>query len=156
MPQLSSEASDFTWLAQPTIEQARSVGATRGRTESPLALLLENAAFAAAWVASRQTGRGLSKRALASELRVKGVDPEVAAVALEAVDPQDEWDTARRLVEKKIPSMRRLDTVTATRRLTGMLARKGYNGGLAGIVVREALGADADTDPDDDQWVGPT
>ena len=36
-------------------------------------------------------------------------------------------------------AMRRLDRATATRRLMGMLARKGYNGGLAAAVIREAL-----------------
>ena len=104
--------------------------------------LVDDAAFAAAWVSSRQSARGLSRRALSHELRAKGVDPEVASVALEAVDPQDEWDTARALVARKVPGMRRLDTATATRRLTGMLARKGYGMGLAAWVVREALEAD--------------
>jgi SOS response regulatory protein OraA/RecX len=103
--------------------------------------LIDDAAFAAAWVSSRQSGRGLARRALASELRAKGVDGEVAAAAVEQVDPQDEWDSARRLVERKLPSMSRLDRVTAERRLMGMLARKGYGGGLAGYVVREALDA---------------
>ena len=101
--------------------------------------LIDDAAFAAAWVSSRQAGRGLARRALASELRAKGVDGDVAAAAVAEVDPQDEWDTARRLVARKAPGMRRLDRVTAERRLVGMLARKGYGGGLAGIVVREAL-----------------
>jgi regulatory protein len=104
--------------------------------------LIDDAAFAAAWVTSRQSGRGLARRALAAELRAKGVDGEVAAAAVAEVDPQDEWDSARRLVERKVPSMRRLDRVTAERRLMGMLARKGYGGGLAGYVVREALDAD--------------
>jgi SOS response regulatory protein OraA/RecX len=103
--------------------------------------LIDDAAFAAAWVTSRQSGRGLARRALTAELRAKGVDGEVAAAAVAEVDPQDEWDTARRLVERKLPSMRRLDRVTAERRLVGMLARKGYGGGLAGWVVREALDA---------------
>jgi regulatory protein len=103
--------------------------------------LIDDAAFAAAWVSSRQSGRGLARRALASELRAKGVDGEVAAAAVAEVDPQDEWDSARRLVERKVPSMSRLDRVTAERRLMGMLARKGYGGGLAGFVVREALDA---------------
>jgi regulatory protein len=103
--------------------------------------LIDDAAFAAAWVTSRQSGRGLARRALASELRAKGVDGEVAAAAVAEVDPQDEWDSARRLVERKMPSMSRLDRVTAERRLMGMLARKGYGGGLAGYVVREALDA---------------
>jgi regulatory protein len=101
--------------------------------------LIDDAAFAAAWVSSRQSGRGLARRALASELRAKGVDGDLAAAAVAEVDPQDEWDSARRLVERKMPSMRRLDRVTAERRLMGMLARKGYGGGLAGYVVREAL-----------------
>ena len=104
--------------------------------------LVDDAAFAAAWVSSRQSARGLSRRALGAELRAKGVDAEVASVALEAVDPQDEWDTARGLVARKVPGMRRLDTATATRRLTAMLARKGYGAGLAAWVVREALEAD--------------
>jgi regulatory protein len=117
--------------------------------------LIDDAAFAAAWVSSRQSGRGLARRALASELRAKGVDGELAAAAVAEVDPQDEWDSARRLVERKMPSMMRLDRVTAERRLMGMLARKGYGGGLAGYVVREALDAagaaeDAAAEADDD------
>ena len=101
--------------------------------------LIDDAAFAAAWVTSRQSGRGLARRALASELRAKGVDGEIAAAAVAEVDPQAEWDSARALVARKMPSMQRLDRVTAERRLMGMLARKGYGGGLAGYVVREAL-----------------
>ena len=55
------------------------------------------------------------------------------------VDDDDERDAARRLVERRITGMSRLDRVTATRRLIGMLARKGYNGGLASAVVREVV-----------------
>nr|WP_166756286.1 regulatory protein RecX [Modestobacter marinus] len=121
--------------------------------------LIDDAAFAAAWVSTRQSGRGLARRALTAELRAKGVDGEVAAAAVAEVDPQDEWDSARRLVERKLPSMRRLDRVTAERRLIGMLARKGYGGGLAGYVVREALdGRDADEladSPPGDVTAGP-
>jgi regulatory protein len=111
--------------------------------------LIDDAAFARAWVSSRQAGRGLARRALGAELRAKGVDAEVAAAALEEVDPQDEWDAARRLVARRLPSMQRLDRQTAERRLIGMLARKGYGGGLAGYVVREAL--DERGVDDDDQ-----
>ena len=104
--------------------------------------LIDDAAFARAWVSSRQAGRGLARRALSAELRAKGVDAEVAAEAVEAVDDDDERETARRLVDRKVEAMRRLDRATATRRLMGMLARKGYSGGLAAAVVREALDAD--------------
>jgi len=101
--------------------------------------LIDDAAFARAWVSSRQSGRGLARRALSAELRAKGVEPEVAAEAVGAVDDDDERATARRLVDRKVGAMRRLDRATATRRLMGMLARKGYSGGLAAAVVREAL-----------------
>jgi regulatory protein len=101
--------------------------------------LIDDAAFARAWVNSRQAGRGLARRALAQELRAKGVDSEVAAEAVELVDDEDERAAARRLVERRAGSMSRLDRATATRRLMGMLARKGYNGGLAAAVVREVL-----------------
>ena len=107
--------------------------------------LIDDAAYARAWVSSRQSGRGLARRALSAELRAKGVDAEVAAEAVEAVGDDDEREAARRLVARKVGAMRRLDRVTASRRLMGMLARKGYNGGLAAAVVREALDA-ADDD----------
>ncbi|WP_236826174.1 MULTISPECIES: regulatory protein RecX [unclassified Blastococcus] len=101
--------------------------------------LIDDASFARAWVSSRQAGRGLARRALSAELRAKGVDPETAAEAVQLVGDDDEREAARRLVERRAPGMRRLDRQTATRRLMGMLARKGYNGGLAAAVVREVL-----------------
>jgi len=103
--------------------------------------LIDDAAFARMWVSSRQAGRGLARRALQAELRAKGVAPEVAAEAVEAVDADDERAAARQLVERRLRSMQRLDRATATRRLIGMLARKGYGGGLAAAVVREVLDA---------------
>jgi regulatory protein len=106
--------------------------------------LIDDAAFARAWVSSRQAGRGLARRALTAELRAKGVDPEVAAEAAELVDDDDERAAAATLVQRRLGSMSRLDRVTATRRLLGMLARKGYGGGMAAAVVREALDAQAE------------
>jgi regulatory protein len=113
--------------------------------------LVDDAAFARAWVTSRQAGRGLARRALSSELRAKGVDPEVAALAVQAVDDHDERAAARRLVHRKLPGMRRLDRATASRRLIGMLARKGYGGGMAAAVVREVLDA-AGAEPDEAEF----
>jgi regulatory protein len=107
--------------------------------------LIDDAAFARAWVSSRQSGRGLARRALQAELRAKGVDPDVAAEAVDVVGDDDERATARVLVERRLRGMTRLDRATATRRLIGMLARKGYGGGLAAAVVREALDAAGDS-----------
>lgn len=102
---------------------------------------IDDAAFADAWVRTRQEGRGLARRALAHELRKKGVDDEIAHEALAAVDPGDERAAAARLVRKRLPSLQRQPTEVAVRRLVGMLARKGYSANLALAVVREELRA---------------
>lgn len=102
--------------------------------------LIDDAAFARSWVESRHRSRGLAPRALAQELRRKGVDDETAREALEQVDEDDQRAAARALVDKKLRSLRGVDHQTATRRLAGLLARKGYGAGLAFSVVREALG----------------
>ncbi len=101
--------------------------------------LVDDTAFARSWVQSRQAGNGLARRALAHELRRKGIDDQVARDALDEVDPEDETEAARMLVRRKLRSVRRLDRATATRRLTGMLARKGHAAGVAFRVVREEL-----------------
>jgi regulatory protein len=103
--------------------------------------LVDDGAFARAWIASRQPGKGLARRALAQELRRKGIDDDVAREALDEIDPDDEDSAARALVRKKLRIMRGLDHDKATRRLVGMLARKGYPPGMAFAVVRDELGA---------------
>ncbi|MFE7193227.1 recombination regulator RecX [Kitasatospora sp. NPDC057595] len=101
--------------------------------------LIDDAAFARAWVESRHSVRGLSRRALAQELRTKGVTGELAEQALAQLDPDDETEAARALVERRLRTTRGLERQTRTRRLVGMLARRGYSEGLAFRVVREAL-----------------
>ncbi|MBD8869817.1 regulatory protein RecX [Nocardioides donggukensis] len=101
--------------------------------------LVDDAAFARAWVASRQPGKGLARRALAVELRRKGIADEVAAEALAEIDPDDEDAAARALVRKKLRALEGVETERATRRLVGMLARKGYSPGTAYAVVRAEL-----------------
>ena len=108
--------------------------------------LVDDDAFARSWIASRQPGKGLARRALSAELRRKGIDEEVAREALDEIDPADEADAARELVRKKLRSMTNLDDPVRTRRLVGMLARKGYSPGMAFAVVRQELGS-ADSDP---------
>ena len=108
--------------------------------------LVDDAAYARGWVASRHTGRGLSARAIGRELRDRGVADEVAAEALADLDVHAEEERARELVDRKAPSTRGLDVQVRTRRLVGMLARKGYGPGLAMRVVREQLALEPDVD----------
>ncbi|MCQ4211033.1 recombination regulator RecX [Streptomyces longispororuber] len=101
--------------------------------------LINDSAFADAWVESRHHGRGLARRALARELRTKGVDSTVIDEAVGQLDAEREEETARELVARKLRSTRGLDRDKRLRRLAGMLARKGYPEGMALRVVRQAL-----------------
>ena len=103
--------------------------------------LIDDAAFARAWVTSRHHGKGLARRALAGELRRRGVDGEVVGAALEEVDGDTEAATARALVERKLRAMPAGPPDAVFRRLVGMLARKGYPPGLAVGAVKDALAA---------------
>ncbi len=117
--------------------------------------LIDDRAFAAAWVDSRHAGRGLSRRALASELRRRGVDGEIVGEAVALVDAEAEERAARQLVDRRLASTRRLDQPARIRRLAGMLARKGYPGGLAIRVVRDALAAEGADPGGLDGWEDP-
>ncbi len=108
--------------------------------------LIDDQAFANTWVESRHRGRGLARRALAQELRHRGVDAELVTEAVGLLDPEQEEETARALVQRKLPGTRGLDRDRRIRRLAGMLARKGYGEGLALRVVRDALAQEKDDD----------
>lgn len=112
--------------------------------------LIDDAAYARAWIASRQPGKGLAGRALAQELRRKGIDDEIIREAVAEIEPEDEATAARALVAKKMRSLRNVDRTTATRRLVSMLARKGYSSGLAYSLVRDALD-EVEADPDQER-----
>ncbi|WP_328506015.1 recombination regulator RecX [Streptomyces sp. NBC_00391] len=101
--------------------------------------LINDSAFADAWVESRHHGRGLARWALARELRTKGVDSALIDEAVSQLDSEQEETTARELVARKLRSTRGLDRDKRLRRLAGMLARKGYPEGMALRVVRQAL-----------------
>jgi regulatory protein len=98
--------------------------------------LIDDRAFAAAWVGSRHAGRGLARRALAAELRRRGVDQATVGEAVATIDPATEERTATELVARRLSATRRLDPAVRLRRLVGMLARKGYPPALAARVVR--------------------
>ncbi len=116
-------------VAEPLLDRFTEVG------------LIDDEAFARSWVDSRRRTRGLARPALAQELRRKGIDNETMQTVLDEVDPGDEEESARLLVRKKLRSLRNVDETVAARRLTGMLARKGYSAGIVYTVVRQELGA---------------
>jgi regulatory protein len=107
--------------------------------------LIDDAAFARAWVESRHYSRGLAGRALSAELKQRGVAAEEIRAAIdEQLGPDAEVSSARRLVEGKLAATRGLPPDRRTRRLAGLLARKGYPAGLAFRVIREVLESEGD------------
>jgi len=104
--------------------------------------LIDDAAFARARVESRHHGRGLAGRVLAAELRRRGVADEEISDAVAELSPDAEVAAARRLVERRLASTSGHSPEVRTRRLAGMLARKGYPAGLAFRVIREAMEAE--------------
>ncbi|AOW94517.1 recombination regulator RecX [Rhodococcus sp. WMMA185] len=109
--------------------------------------LIDDADFARQWVRSRHTYSGKGKRALAMELRRKGIGREDATEALAQIDVDDERQRASELVAKKLRTMSVDDRDRAARRLVSMLARRGFPQSVAFEVVKEQLdraGAEAD------------
>lgn len=101
--------------------------------------LVDDAAFAEVWVRSRHNVQGLGRRALAMELRRKGVADDSAAEALSTVDSEAEEERARQLVRKRLRVLDGAEEAAKVRKLVGMLARKGYAEGLAFRVVKDEL-----------------
>src|SRR5580693_3743397 len=101
--------------------------------------LIDDAAFARAWVESRHYSRGLSRRSLSAELRQHGVDADEIREAVSTLDPEQEVATARRLVEQKLAGTRGQPPEARIRRAAGTLARKGYPAGLVFRLIKEVL-----------------
>jgi regulatory protein len=109
--------------------------------------LIDDAAFARAWVESRHHSRGLAGRALTAELKRRGVADDEIREAVAGLGPDAEVAAARELVARKLAATKGQPAQARVRRLTSMLARKGYPPGLAFRVIREAMvteGTDAD------------
>src|SRR5580704_5358664 len=64
--------------------------------------LIDDAMFARAWVDSRHYSRGLASRALGAELRQRGVPPEDIEAALSDLGPDQELQTARELIARRL------------------------------------------------------
>jgi regulatory protein len=101
--------------------------------------LVDDAAYAELLVRTRHEERGLARRALAMELRRKGVTDDDARAALETLDDDSEEAAARALLERRWRRGPAVDQVAQSRRMLGMLARRGYPSGLASRLVREMV-----------------
>ncbi len=115
--------------------------------------LIDDAALACAMAGSAHRERGLARRAVAVKLRQRGLSGDDIDAALSSIDGDSERARAVELVRRRQPALAGLPVDVATRRLVGLLGRKGYPPGLAYEVVRTALArTDADGDEALDGW----
>jgi regulatory protein len=124
--------------------------------------MLDDAAFARAWVESRDRARPRGERALADELRLRGVDRTVIVAALDErreasaeadsdndeIAPSADEAAATRLLERNSRLLARVADPRARRqRAYALLARNGFDPGVcAALAARivEAPEPDAD------------
>jgi regulatory protein len=106
--------------------------------------LIDDADFAEQWVRSRRVNAGKGKRALAAELRTKGVDDEVITTTLAGIDAGAERERAEHLVRDRLrqEKLGGDDDTKVARRLVGMLARRGYSQTMAFDVVKGELASE--------------
>ena len=125
-----SEAELRTRLARRGIE-AEAIDEAIERVRA--AGLIDDAAFARAWVSERASGRGRGRRALAAELHAKGIAAETVQDTLAEVD---EDARALTVARERAARLGALDWPEFHRRLGCFLTRRGFGYGAAGAAVR--------------------
>ena len=107
------------------------------------AKLIDDAEYAQTFVAQKSRTKKLSRAALRRELAERGVRGEEAENALAQRTDEQEREDAAELVRKKLrPGMDlsdRAEKDRVTRRLLGMLARRGYSSSVSMSVIREEI-----------------
>lgn len=111
--------------------------------------ILDDAAFAQAWVESRDRARPRGERALRAELRGKGIDRQVVDDVIEAREtdqPSADADAARRVLERHASALARVvDPRSRRQRAYALLARSGFDSETA----IEAIAATTEPTPGD-------
>jgi regulatory protein len=83
--------------------------------------------FASAWVENRQEFRPRSRKALAFEMRQKGISPDIIDRALDKISDQDEEELAYQAASRQARKYARLDWPEFRQKMVGFLARRGFN-----------------------------
>ncbi|CAN5635289.1 hypothetical protein BH24ACT15_BH24ACT15_18550 [soil metagenome] len=122
------------------VAQAAVTGATAMR-------LIDDQAFAQAWVNDRGVNRGYGRQRLLRELRRRKIDDGVIEQALQALDEVDEVGQATELARARAQKMpASLEPHKVAGRLVGYLARRGYSSAVAHQVARKVTAMDRDWD----------
>jgi regulatory protein len=101
------------------------------------AQLIDDAAFARAFVNSRIAVSGKSKSVIARELKQKGVSAQDAEQALSSIDAELEDQTAYSVAKKRYQQLSTLEPEVRRRRLMGFLMRRGFSSQLTARILRD-------------------
>jgi regulatory protein len=105
--------------------------------------LIDDVELAQSFALARHNHRGLARPVIAAQLRRRGVGDDAIGQALAQIDPASEVAAALALAQNRLRRMSALDRQTQTRRLMGLLGRRGYSSAVCSQAVREALRAGA-------------
>ena len=101
--------------------------------------LIDDAAFAQAYVRTGVAVRRRGTRSLRSELRGRGVSDDDIETAADEVDEDTERATALALASKRAPSLARFAPEVRRRRLMGLLMRRGFSSVICSSVLSEVM-----------------
>jgi regulatory protein len=101
------------------------------------AQLIDDAAFARAFVNSRISVSGKSRSVIARELKQKGVSTQDSESALSAIDAELEDQTAYSVAKKRYQQLSTLEPEVRRRRLMGFLMRRGFSSQLTSRILRD-------------------
>jgi regulatory protein len=100
---------------------------------------IDDVALAQNLVGTLQERKGLGRSGIAAELTRRLLSPAAIEYALELIDSGDEVSRAREVAAKWVRQHGDVDRETATRRLSGYLARRGYGGSTVRAAIEQAL-----------------
>lgn len=96
--------------------------------------------FSTQWVSDKQRFKKAGKNLLKQELYQKGIEKEIIEQVLqENVNEEDEYQRALELAEKKVKTLGKDDRNAKYRKLSGLLARKGYSFDIISKIMKEVL-----------------
>lgn len=100
---------------------------------------IDDERYAENFVYSKTKYDRLGKRAVAFKLREKGIDADTIQRVTEEIDEELEEENAKEIALKKARQNQRFDDQKRIQQIAGMLARKGYSGGLIFKLAKEAI-----------------
>jgi regulatory protein len=100
--------------------------------------LVNDEKFAELWVENRTEFRPRSRKALAYEMRQRGVTSTAIEQALSQISPEDEDELAYQAASKQARKLRALEWQEFRQKMTGFLARRGFNYETSATATRRA------------------